>query len=219
MASALELNARFALMKCWPFVQTAATVAHELTSILLEGRTTSLDLFYTIQNPRTPSARLFQIASYVFHLARLGGENDPATLERLVLGALVHDVGARDVLVDVWGSSRRWTDEEREAVERHPQRSYEALLECGLDTDQLMMAYQHHERADGSGYPVKILQGEIHPWARMLAVADRFQALVAGRSYRQPLCLEDAIKTLTTESEEHLDAEITTWWIKSLQSN
>jgi response regulator RpfG family c-di-GMP phosphodiesterase len=219
MACALELNARFSLMKCSPYVQTATTVAHELTSILLEGGTTSLDLFYAIQNPRTASARHFQIASFVFQLARLGGEKDPATLERMVLGALVHDVGARDILVDVWGSSRRWTEEEREAVERHPQRSYEALIECGLETEQLMMAYQHHERADGSGYPVKILHDEIHPWARMLAVADRFQALVAGRRYRQPLSLEDAVNTLTIESEKHLDPEITTWWIKSLQSN
>ena len=124
------------------------------------------------------------------------------------------------MLVDIWGVSRRWTDSEREQVERHPQHSYEMLkAACEIDNDQLMMAYQHHERSDGSGYPVRILLDEIHPWARMLGLADRFQALTAGRGYREALGLDEAIDMLTKEAVPHFDIGMTQSWIKSLRSN
>lgn len=220
MAYGLELNATLALMTCRPYVQLATKVARELTSILVEAPISSRAMFYAIQNATTPSARAVQIAIYTYQLARLGGEKRAADLGRIVFGAMVHDVGARDILVDIWGVSRRWTDAEREQVERHPQRSYEMLQDCGdADNDQLMMAYQHHERSDGSGYPVKILLNEIHPWARMLAIADRFQALTVGRAYREALDLDAALDKLMKETVQHFDSEITQWWIKSLRSS
>jgi HD-GYP domain-containing protein (c-di-GMP phosphodiesterase class II) len=51
----------------------------------------------------------------------------------------------------------------------------------GLDHGQLMMVYQHHEHVDGTGYPVRILKDEIHPWARILSVVDVFDTMTAKR--------------------------------------
>jgi HD-GYP domain-containing protein (c-di-GMP phosphodiesterase class II) len=123
------------------------------------------------------------------------------------------------LLVDPTTNPGRWTAEEREQVERHPQASYEALLPCGLSRGQLMMAYQHHERIDGGGYPVGVMDDEIHPWAKIVAIADRFDALSTGRAYRRGLELPQAIAQLELEAQGGLDAEMTQCWIKSLRSN
>lgn len=220
MAYSSQFNALWSATTTRPFVTLAMRIAAELTPILLEGPVSSLELFYAIQYLSTPSARLLHIAGYVLQIARLTGMSDPAELECMVVGALVHDLGARDVNVDVWGASRRWTAEERELVHRHPQVGYEALQEANLlAREPLLMAYQHHERADGSGYPVGILLKEIHPWARALAIADRFQTLTAGRGYRPALSLDEAVEKLRNEADVLFDREMTPCWIQSLRPN
>jgi HD-GYP domain-containing protein (c-di-GMP phosphodiesterase class II) len=91
------------------------------------------------------------------------------------------------------------------------------LLVCrALSHEQLMMAYQHHERVDGCGYPVGVLGVEIHPWAKMLAVADRFQALTTGRCGRRVMPLPEALAQLARDADDYLDSEMTQCWIKSL---
>ncbi len=219
MAFALELSATMTLMKPRPFVEVAQRVGLEAAQILLERPVSTLDLFYAIQYGDSPSSRAMHLAGYVMQLARLYGVEDRESLQELAVGAIVHDVGARDLLIDMWSNPGRWSAEERELVERHPQRSYETLMSCGpLTTGQLMMAYQHHERMDGGGYPVGVLGEEIHPWARMLAIADRFQALTSGRCSRRVMQLPEALLQLERDAGDYLDREMTECWIKSLRS-
>jgi HD-GYP domain-containing protein (c-di-GMP phosphodiesterase class II) len=219
MAYALELTATMTLVKSQPFVDVARRIGVDAARILLERPVSSHDLFYAIQYGDSRSSRAVHLAGYVVQLARICGEDNAEKLEEMAVGAIVHDVGARDLLIDVWSNPARWSPDERELVERHPQRSYEALRACGtLSEGQLMMAYQHHERMDGEGYPVGILRDEIHRWARLLAVADRFHALTSGRCFRRPIALPEALEQLASDAGEYLDAEITKCWIKSLTS-
>lgn len=76
-----------------------------------------------------------------------------------------------------------------------------------------MMAYQHHERPDGKGYPVRVLRDEIHPWARMLAVVDVFDAMSGRRPYRQPASPEDALLRLAESAGDQFDPEAVLCWI------
>ena len=86
-----------------------------------------------------------------------------------------------------------------------------------LSYAQLMMGYQHHERLDGKGYPVGIGAEEIHPWARVCAVVDIFEALTSNRPYRVDMPFEKAFEILDRNCEVALDEEIVRCWKTTIQ--
>lgn len=219
IAFALELQATIRLMKSDPHVETAKSVGAFVAKILGEQPIPSPELLDAIRFGTSSPFRGMSIAGYTVQIAKLMGEKNPKNLEEIAVGALLHDLGARSLMIDPTTNPGRWTAEEREQVERHPQKSYEELKEFQVTEGQLMMAYQHHERNDGSGFPVGILGDEIHPWAKMLAVADRFEAMTTARAYRKAMDLPAAIAQLETESKDQLDAETTRCWIQSLGKN
>jgi HD-GYP domain-containing protein (c-di-GMP phosphodiesterase class II) len=71
-----------------------------------------------------------------------------------------------------------------------------------------MMIYQHHERLDGSGYPVQLAGDAVHPWARICAVADVFDALTNVRPYRTRDSAGEALDFLAQRAPEQFDEEI-----------
>jgi hypothetical protein len=221
MAVSLELNATVRLVKCQPFVAAARRVADATATVFGRGGAVleTSDLVDAVGSVSNCGFRALNVTFYTLQLATLTGIHDAETLGDIAVGALVHDVGARNLFVDAWANPGRWSPEERDLVERHPQASYEDLRPQNFSHAQLMMAYQHHERVDGSGYPVGILGDEIHPWAKMLAVADRFEALTSGRAYRKPYALPEALRQLELDAGTHLDREMTRCWIQSLRSN
>lgn len=221
LAFSLELNATVRLVKCHPFVATARRVADATATLIARTQTAAetSELVDAVSSVGSSGFRALHVTFYTLQLARLTGIDDHETLGDIAVGALVHDVGARNLFVDAWANPGRWSAEERDMVERHPQVGYEDLRPQNFSHAQLMMAYQHHERMDGSGYPVGILEEEIHPWAKMLAIADRFEALISGRAHRKPFTLPDAINQLDVEAGDHLDREMTRCWIQSLRSS
>jgi HD-GYP domain-containing protein (c-di-GMP phosphodiesterase class II) len=101
------------------------------------------------------------------------------------LGALVHDIGLVDTPRDVLRKKTPLTEEEREQIERHPNRGYKTLKNFGnISADALMMVLQHHENGDGSGYPQELQLAAIHPWARILRILDTYEAMTAARPWR-----------------------------------
>ena len=111
------------------------------------------------------------------------GITDDNELRKIATAAILHDLGKRFIpSTNPHQDRAAQYAEEREMVESHPTRGYVELYEkSDLEYGQLMMVYQHHERIDGTGYPVRVLQDEIHPWARMLAVVDVFDTMTAKR--------------------------------------
>ncbi len=75
-----------------------------------------------------------------------------------------------------------------------------------------MMVYQHHERVDGSGYPVGVTGRDIHPWAKMLAVVDVFDAMTGTRPYRNSSSTRVALQYLNHNSGSQFDPEIVRCW-------
>ena len=71
-----------------------------------------------------------------------------------------------------------------------------------------MMAYQHHERLDASGYPVGLVGDEIHPWAKICAVADVFDALTGSRPYRTAFSADAALTHLQSRAGTLFDKEV-----------
>jgi HD-GYP domain-containing protein (c-di-GMP phosphodiesterase class II) len=94
-------------------------------------------------------------------------------------------------------------------IRRHPSAGYQELARRDDVTwGQLMMIYQHHERLDGTGYPAAVDCGEIHPWAKVCAVADVFDALTCHRPYRKGLPVPDVCQYLQEHAHTWFDNEI-----------
>ena len=82
-----------------------------------------------------------------------------------------------------------------------------------------MMVYQHHERNDGTGYPVGLRGDDMHPWAKLCAIVDVFEALTSQRPYRTPMTHQKALDVLKRESGSALDPEMLQCWISIIQRN
>jgi HD-GYP domain-containing protein (c-di-GMP phosphodiesterase class II) len=108
-----------------------------------------------------------------------------ARLRVLCLGALVHDVGKLLVPGGVLHKPGRLSPSEWEAVRRHPADGARLLLEASPESPALRVVAEHHERWDGGGYPAGLRGGEIDLCARVVAVADAFDAMTSERPYRR----------------------------------
>lgn len=82
-----------------------------------------------------------------------------------------------------------------------------------------MMVYQHHERLDGSGYPAAVCGDEIHPWARICAVADVFDALTCQRPYRKPLPKLEVCEHLSRHAGKWFDSDIVARWVQDVRKS
>lgn len=112
--------------------------------------------------------------------------NPAYDIAMLGIAATLHDVGKINVPIEILRKPGKLTKEEYEIIKKHPWDSYLLIREsCGEQA--AMAAGQHHERLDGSGYPKGLKGNEILMDARIIAVADVFDAMTCKRIYNQPM--------------------------------
>src|SRR5262249_32109331 len=133
---------------------------------------------------------------------------DPDGLRALRLAALLHDVGKVVVPEHVLCKPGRLSDAEFEKVKAHPQAGVALLAPSGLPEPVLEIIRHHHERWDRNGYPRGVKGPAIPPGARVLAVADAFEALTSERAWRGRLAPADAAGLIETWSAVQFDPEV-----------
>jgi hypothetical protein len=131
---------------------------------------------------------------------------DKAEVARIRTAALLHDVGKIEVPWEILEKPGALTDEEFAEIKKHPGAGAR-LVEGMGDPELTATVRHHHERIDGGGYPDGIAREEIPVGARIIAVADTFDALTSARSYRQPRSHEEALVVLREEAGAQLDAD------------
>ena len=145
-------------------------------------------------------------------LARFLGECfalSETTCEMLELAGLLHDIGKLRIPDELLEKPGKLTPEEYEIVQRHSFDTYDILKNINGLEKITEWASQHHERVDGKGYPFKISNGDISLEARIVAVADVFQALAQNRPYRKALSAEEILTILKQlVSNGQLDAKV-----------
>ncbi len=138
-------------------------------------------------------------------------------IEELILGAMLHDIGKTLIPLKVLNKPDLLTEEEMNLVRFHSIRGYKFLKQnTELPRSILLCALQHHERDDGSGYPLSVREDKIHPYAKIIAVADVFDAMTSVRSYRRRATPYEAVETLRREMVSKLDTQICTIFIDKL---
>ena len=117
----------------------------------------------------------------------------------LTLAGLLHDMGKMLIPPEIIKKPGKLTDEEYKIIQEHPQLGYQILKNQNVDERIRLAAYQHHERCDGKGYPNHLTLNEIDPFAKIVAIADVYDALTAARVYRGPICPLEVIGIFQTE--------------------
>jgi len=101
---------------------------------------------------------------------------------------LLHDLGKLLVDQDIIQKPASLTPEEFDEIKKHPMAGYQLLKEQDADEIICKVALMHHERCDGSGYPASLKEAQIDDYAKMVAIADVYDAMTSNRVYRGPMC-------------------------------
>lgn len=128
-----------------------------------------------------------------------------ADIDLLIQCGLYHDVGKLMIPKDILNKPTPLTPEEFKTVKSHAMQGYNMLHDRHLDTRVKMVAMMHHERCDGSGYPLGIKGDQIEAFAKILMIADIYEAMTSPRSYRQAKCPFDVIKIFETDGLSQYD--------------
>lgn len=124
-------------------------------------------------------------------------------------GGLLHDVGKlHPPITELVSKSGILSKEERKIVNEHAEIGYLVLLVLGVPNDIAMIALGHHERVDGSGYPLGLPCSQISTAQRIMAVADVFEALTADRTYSPAKSLIDVLRIMNVFERGKYDLEI-----------
>ncbi len=125
---------------------------------------------------------------------------DDEQITDLGWAALLHDIGKLHVPIDVLNKAKKLTQEERTVMQSHP---VESLTEIARSTPttvdrlrRLAAAFEHHQRYDLQGYPVVINKLSLHPFSRIVSIADTFDAMTTDRIYQRRVLPDVALKLL-----------------------
>ncbi len=192
----------------------------------------AVEVGITLENARLHEAQKRQFRSFVSSLSTALDARDPLTaihsvnvanyavaiglvmelpaneLELLRIAGLVHDIGKIGVPEAILTKSGKLTPEEYEEMKRHAQHSREILskIEFAEDLQGLdFIAASHHEKLDGSGYPSGLTDAQIPLSARILTVADIYDALTQTRHYRRSMSMYEAFEVIDEMTPHQLD--------------
>ncbi len=143
---------------------------------------------------------------------------DEEKLELLRLGGIFHDVGKIGTADDILFKTECLNDKEYNEVKKHTLKGAHILSAVSMFNGVVPLIKCHHERIDGRGYPEGLKGEEIPFLARILSVADAFDAMTSDRLYRSKLNLMDAIKQLTESAGSQFDTEVVKKFVSLLDN-
>jgi HD-GYP domain-containing protein (c-di-GMP phosphodiesterase class II) len=139
-------------------------------------------------------------------------------LDELEMAANMHDLGKIGVPESILAKPGRLTPQEFEEVKKHPIKTDEILKPLDLPQYVVDAAVQHHERMNGCGYPLGLKGESISPFARIIAVADVFDALTSTRHYRDAMTVEAALEILYEGVNSSYDRNVVLALVSALQN-
>lgn len=161
-----------------------------VSSLITPGQTV-IQYFDMLHNLRSIDDSVYSHSLNVAMISRILGKWlkwSQSDLDNLVIAGLLHDIGKITIPSEILNKEGKLTDEEFEQIRQHPRAGYELIKDLNMDSRIKKAALQHHERCDGSGYPMRVEEIMIDDFALIIAIADVYDAMTAARKYRAPLC-------------------------------
>jgi len=129
-------------------------------------------------------------------------------VEKIRISALLHDVGKIGIDDSILKKPAALTDEEFEIMKKHPQKGYKIMAPIPGMKEFLSGMYMHHEMVNGKGYPQGLKGDEIPLMARIVSVADTFDAMTTDRPYQQAMKFEDAVERIRSFVDTRYDSRV-----------
>ncbi|RDH84646.1 MAG: histidine kinase [endosymbiont of Galathealinum brachiosum] len=140
-------------------------------------------------------------------------------VELIASAAPLHDIGKLGIPDSILFKPGKLTTEEFETMQNHPAIGYSMLSHSKRDILKAaaIIAHQHHEKWNGSGYPWGLRQNDIHVYGRIVALADVYDALLSERHYKKAWPLDDVISWVEKESGSHFDPDLVDILISNIE--
>lgn len=145
---------------------------------------------------------------------------DGEELQHLILAGLLHDIGKTQIPQDILNYPGELNQQQMDIMKLHTVHGYQLLSEIpDLPKSICYGALQHHERYDGSGYPSRVNQEKIHPFARIIAIADIYDAMTSDKVYKEKVTPFVVAKTLKSDMFDKLDPTACNLFLENLSDN
>ena len=142
----------------------------------------------------------------------------PEEVELATLCGLLHDIGKLKIPEQIIKKPDRLTDQEYSIIKRHPLEGYKILKKCNVNMHIMNAALMHHERCDGKGYPLGLPAEKIDMYAKIVSIADVYDAMTAARVYRGPLCPFKVIEIFENEGLQKYDTKFIMTFLENVVS-
>ncbi len=197
-------------------IQSSKQAIYAISDMVLSEQDTAKNLlritshdFYTYTHSVNVGLTSILLSKQLFQ------KSDAHNLQELAAGFFLHDLGKVNIDSAVLNKPGKLTDVEMQHIRTHPYQGYKILEEAKALSDECkVIVMQHHEAIDGSGYPRRLKDKEIHPYGKICAIADVYDALTAERSYKKALSSFDALRLMKEKMIDKFDKNIFSNFVK-----
>ncbi len=175
----------------------------------------SIKSLVTLLDTRVP--REYTHSPYFSHLVIMLAHQmhlDEKQVESLKYASMLHDAGKVDIPLKILTKTSKLTPYEYKIIKRHPVTGAQILRHLQVLRPVIPIIMHHHEKYNGTGYPSRLKKGQIPQGARIMAVADAFEAMVYGRPYRERMDIPSAIKEIKKKSGTQFDPRVVEAFLK-----
>jgi putative nucleotidyltransferase with HDIG domain len=171
----------------------------------MEGIVSAIALTVETRDPYTAGhqRRVADLAVAIAVEAGMGSDQ----VEALRMAAIIHDLGKISVPAEILSKPSRLTANEFNLIKEHPQVGYDILKDIDFPWPVARIVYQHHEKMDGSGYPLGLMGDHLLPASRVLTVADVVEAMASHRPYRPGLGIAKALEEIESQAGRLYDPD------------
>jgi HD-GYP domain-containing protein (c-di-GMP phosphodiesterase class II) len=193
---------------------------HKVINDVIEDLLQNRNILYNLVEIRAMSDYHYAHNASVCILSLITGialDYSSSRLKMLGAGALLHDIGKAKIPIKILNKNGSLTHEEYKEVKKHTQIGYDILRQCNdINIQSAYIAWQHHERFDGSGYPQGLRGFEINESARIVALADVYDAMSTDRVYRKRLLSQEVIEYIRDQGNIQFDSELSQIFLRNI---
>jgi putative nucleotidyltransferase with HDIG domain len=199
------------------------SINEELENLLVKNKMSYFETVRTLANAieekdRYTGGHCERVMEYSMKIANELGLNEDEKND-LKFGSILHDIGKIGIPEAILHKDDKLTTDEYSIIKTHPEIGHRILKNLDFLNHSKSIVYEHHERMDGKGYPRGLKGNEIHLLARIVCVADAFDAMTSNRPYKSVMTTEKAVKELLDNAGTQFDPEIVEAFIKAITKN
>lgn len=175
----------------------------------------SIKSLVTLLDTRVPQE--YTHSPYFSHIVMMIAHQmhlDEKQVESLKFASMLHDAGKADIPLEILTKTSKLTPNEYRIIKRHPVTGAQILRHLQVLRPVIPIIMHHHEKYNGTGYPSRLKKGQIPLGARIMAVADAFEAMVYGRPYRERMDIPSAVKEIKKKSGTQFDPRVVEAFLK-----